>query len=591
MMNALISGFARAAAVKSDTSKINPAIRETLSSEGTESEEMRDLIFLRPIRRAFLPLTLMKFSVSALSLLLLTSPLLAAPANDNHANATVLPTTLPATYIGQTNVGATLQPNEFSPQAGFGASVWYRFTPSRPGTLEVTTQGATFDTVLSGGFSISYENPLQSTNDDAFPGGGGYSRITMYVNPSFFYAFQVGGYNGATGSFPLNLRWLPLQVNTRATAPNVPLGNQLEYNTEADTELGEPLPSPNLQATHWYVYTAENSGQATFSTQGSSFDTMLGVYTFTPGMPALSNLLAFNDDVANGVTYSSVTVPVTVGQKFLIQAGSYANNRGELALRLSLVKKYAAQVVQVSEGLPIGNYTLLDSVTGIGEQKSYSYKLRSIGTDSLQGLSISASGPHAADLTISPLPTTLAPNAEAAFTVSFTPPALGTYVSLLGLMLPPPPFTLREADITISWTDAGTNPSFHFIYAAQVLDPAADYDNDGMNDFAEYKLASLGFDPAVSSTTKVQTLFNNANTAGLFTKSQLQGMHGGVQFAERNPVTGNFVLKLSLQKSTDLQTYTPFPLIPASTSVDAQGKLKFEFAPPSNAAFFKLSVE
>ena len=56
-------------------------------------------------------------------------------------------------------------------------------------------------------------------------------------------------------------------------------------------------------------------------------------------------------------------------------------------------------------------------------------------------------------------------------------------------------------------------------------------------------------------------------------------------------LSGDFTLTLGVEKSTDLVHFTPFPLTTPQTSIDGQGKLKFQFTVPGNAAFFRVRAQ
>lgn len=118
-----------------------------------------------------------------------------------------------------------------------------------------------------------------------------------------------------------------------------------------------------------------------------------------------------------------------------------------------------------------------------------------------------------------------------------------------------------------------------------------DTDGDGLNDRAEVELVSLGFDPAVPNDAMVAALLGKASTAGLYTKTQMQGLALGRPLLERDPATGAFNLSLGLRKSTDLQTFTSFPLAPGNLSVKPNGDLQLNFSTSDNTVFFRLEAQ
>lgn len=85
------------------------------------------------------------------------------------------------------------------------------------------------------------------------------------------------------------------------------------FNTNTTKETGEPSHANNIGGrSAWWKWTAPSAGNVTLNTQGSLFDTTLGVYT-GPSVSSLATI-TFNDDVTQGtVQYSSVTFAATGG--------------------------------------------------------------------------------------------------------------------------------------------------------------------------------------------------------------------------------------------------------------------------------------
>jgi len=86
----------------------------------------------------------------------------------------------------------------------------------------------------------------------------------------------------------------------------------------------------------------------------------------------------------------------------------------------------------------------------------------------------------------------------------------------------------------------------------------------------------------------VNTLFGNANSAGLYTTSQIQALNVGTPLLARDPLSGLFTLTIGVQKSTNLVNFSPFPLAAPQTTINPQGELEFQFTVPDKAAFFRL---
>jgi hypothetical protein len=121
------------------------------------------------------------------------------PANDNFADAIAL--TNAAGTVTCSNVRATKEPGEPNHANNDGGhSVWYAFTTNAvPGTLSLTTQGSSFDTLLAVYTGDSVTNlTLVAANDDATPGSG-YSALTAELTTNQTYYIAVDGFGGASG--------------------------------------------------------------------------------------------------------------------------------------------------------------------------------------------------------------------------------------------------------------------------------------------------------------------------------------------------------------------------------------------------------
>ncbi len=106
-------------------------------------------------------------------------------------------------------------------------------------------------------------------------------------------------------------------------------GSVLSDNYLATTQSGEPL-STLYRCTKWLRWTAPKSGTVWFHTQGSKFDTQIGVYQGTT-LPALSKV-ATNDDFMQDRT-SQLSFDAVGGATYYVCVGGYLGNpRGEFTL-------------------------------------------------------------------------------------------------------------------------------------------------------------------------------------------------------------------------------------------------------------------
>ncbi len=146
-------------------------------------------------------------------------------------------------------------------------------------------------------------------------------------------------------------------------------------------------------------------------------------------------------------------------------------------------------------------------------------------------------------------------------------------------------------NVTLTVTGA-TGPASSTAFTVNAVSAANDTDGDGMNDAAEVKWASLGFDWQVAQPGLVNTLLANANEAGLFTTSQIQALNIGTPLIARDQTTGIFKLTIGVEKSPNLVTpFAPFPMSDPQTLINGAGKLEFYFTVPGDAAFFRLQSQ
>jgi alpha-tubulin suppressor-like RCC1 family protein len=109
-------------------------------------------------------------------------------------------------------------------------------------------------------------------------------------------------------------------------------------NLYATTEAGEPNHDPAGGvggASVWWKWTAPVSGSVTLNTNGSKFDTLLGVYVGS----AVSGLtlIVSNDDVQSGVLrYSLLTFSATAGVTYYFAVDGWGGAAGLVALNMGI---------------------------------------------------------------------------------------------------------------------------------------------------------------------------------------------------------------------------------------------------------------
>ena len=266
----------------------------------------------------------------------------AAPGNDQCANA------WPATegsYSGNTNTANT----DGSCSCGFqsGNDVWFAYTASATGVVNINTCGSSFDTVLSvhSGCPGTSSNQI-ACNDDSWNGGnsacgtsGLQSGLNLNTTAGQTYLIRVAGYNGITGTYLLNIIAIPPAndncANAIAITPGTYTGSTGFANTDGAASCGYSASAPDV----WYAITPATDGEALLDTCGSSYDTVLSVHTGCPG--TLDNQIGCNDDAypytpCSGTVQSAAHVRVLAGHTYYVRVAGYAGSNGAYVLHYNL---------------------------------------------------------------------------------------------------------------------------------------------------------------------------------------------------------------------------------------------------------------
>ncbi len=285
---------------------------------------------------------------AALGAVVLAFPGVAAgapPANDNFADATAL-SGASGTQAGDSS-HATKESGEPNHAGNSGGhSIWYAWTAPADGAVTIDTIGSSFDTLLAVYTGTSVTNLTQkAANDDIDTPGHNYqSRLSFTATAGTTYHIAIDGYGGANGTSTLN--WTqssgppppppPGTANDNfadATALSGASGTQAGDSSHATKESGEPNHAGNSGGhSIWYAWTAPADGAVTIDTIGSSFDTLLAVYTGT----SVTNLTqkAANDDIDTpGHNYQSrLSFTATAGTTYHIAIDGYGGANGTSTL-------------------------------------------------------------------------------------------------------------------------------------------------------------------------------------------------------------------------------------------------------------------
>jgi hypothetical protein len=124
----------------------------------------------------------------------------------------------------------------------------------------------------------------------------------------------------------------PNDAFASCTVLNGGYGSRSANNTFATKEAGEPNHAGNVGGKSlWFCWTAPNNQPVTIDTIGSSFDTLLAVYT--GNALATLSVVASNDDIVSGQQLqSTVTFTPTSGTTYRIAVDGYGGASGIVTL-------------------------------------------------------------------------------------------------------------------------------------------------------------------------------------------------------------------------------------------------------------------
>ena len=254
----------------------------------------------------------------------------------------------PFTGTGNTTT-ATSDATDPVPSCGAGStsnSVWFSYTASNNDTIIAETVESDYDTVLSVWTGSPGSFVDVTCNDDDFVSLTLQSRVVFAGTSATTYHFMVSAFEGDGGNlvFNLDLRTPPANDDFAniAIISSAPFSDS--KNTEgATSEVSDPISLCDndqlarldiLPQTVWYQYTPAADETVTASTLGSSYDTVLSVWTGTPGDFVD---VACNDDIDFPTTVQSeVTFTATGGVAYHFMVTSFFGNGGDLSFNMTV---------------------------------------------------------------------------------------------------------------------------------------------------------------------------------------------------------------------------------------------------------------
>ena len=261
------------------------------------------------------------------------------PPNDDFANAQAISGSS-ATLTGVTDA-ATAEPGE-PIHGGFwpaSASIWYRWTAPSSGPTVIDTQGSEFgwNSTLGvyTGSSLGTLHRVASSDDFYdFTSSTTYSRVIFQAVAGTTYRIAVDRVEGYSGDVQLRLNPPPLSgddFGDDAQFSSWHSGSISWDNGGATREPGESNHAGDPGGSSvWFHWRTTHDGILTLSTEGSSLDTLLAVYS-GDSLGSLTPIAWSND--WDGNRWSYVRIEVRRGQLLRIAVDGVGGVEGAFRLR------------------------------------------------------------------------------------------------------------------------------------------------------------------------------------------------------------------------------------------------------------------
>ena len=253
-----------------------------------------------------------------------------AIANDNFAYRLSL--TGATNSVMASNLGASLETGEpriLGNQGGW--SLWWSWVAPANGLVQLDTSGSEVNTLLAvyRGQNLTTLTTLAQDNDS---GAGNASFVRFRAVAGVEYQIQVDGYNYSNavptvGSIVLNLVQLP-DNDFFANRLTFPKSSDSVYdsNVGATSEPGEPdHAGDGAGRTVWWSWTASDNSLVLIDTLGSSFNTVLAVYTGS-SLTGLSLVAADHNGDGDGT--SRVQIAAVAGTQYLVAVDGKRSGAG-----------------------------------------------------------------------------------------------------------------------------------------------------------------------------------------------------------------------------------------------------------------------
>lgn len=233
-----------------------------------------------------------------------------------------------------------------------GKSVWWCWTAPGNGLVSITTEQSTIPTLVGVYIGpevtsllevVSFDDPLRADK----------SSMTFEAKAGTTYRIAVDGavQNGEVASGIIFIQ-LGLAPENDLFQDTFDLGSGTNISTNganynASLETGEPVHGGlSGGKSVWWKWTPTIKGPVTIDTQGSSFDTAIGVYR--GAALQVLNEIGGNDDAGTGVSYSSLQFQALAGRTYYIAVDGVEGDEGDVVLNINQTPVDDVQLVNVS---------------------------------------------------------------------------------------------------------------------------------------------------------------------------------------------------------------------------------------------------
>ena len=294
-------------------------------------------------------------SFALVTLILSVAGSYAAPPNDTCAGA--IPLVTGAAYaMSTTNATSAGDPSP-SCQSSAGKGVWFYYTPLASGPVTISTCGSSFDTVLAVYTGACGSLTQVACDDDNGPASATVQASVTFPGTAGLTSYILAaGYASASGTLQILVALLNNGcAGAIALAPEVPV----TLNTSTALSTNAPPPCrPNSGADVWFTFTPAVNEPVLISTCGSSYDTVLQVYTGACGAltPVAGACVDDNGPDCSGVQASAVFNGLG-GTTYYIQAAGYWTNTGTLQIVAKVANDECGGAVTLTPGVPYNGNT------------------------------------------------------------------------------------------------------------------------------------------------------------------------------------------------------------------------------------------